>query len=130
MANLIHMDLGNPAYQFDDGGNLNTPPEKDEYLQYVARLNSPSRQASEVTWKLSEYVHLASIVLIDTGMLDSAIGQFVLMECKRQQVPCWAVGVDDKTSPLAAAYLRGIVYPQLPDDLVKLCLQEMDREKL
>lgn len=125
---IVHWKAGSPYFEFTSTDlrylrpSLIDPVDEESFLK---RMNAPTTQASELVWRLEVLVASAHIVFIDTKMLDSAVGQHVLHLSKMFSKPVWAVGVDSKTSPLAPAYLRGILYPSSPDDLVKLTLQEL-----
>ena len=123
MSNIIHFNLGDPNFILTE--NMLPPYEsKDiEYIQDRIKLvNSKSTQASDLVGKLSFLITHSDLILIDNKMLDTAIGQFILMVNYKKT---WAVGVDDGLSPLAPYYLRGVFYPNTPDDLVRLVLNEV-----
>ena len=128
-AKITHIPLGNPKFklnqdlynrlceeQGEDPRHLNT-------AQRLDRINSNSKQASEIIFKLSWYIQNSTHVFLDAGMLDTAIGHHILIHAKLHEKPTWAVAVDDNTSPLAAAYLKGIIFPASADDLVSLVIQ-------
>lgn len=128
LAEIGHYNLGNPQYnisfeQFckDVQVDKGTPEEnlRAEYMDLIA----DTKQASMVLSKLRWYIRHAGIVYIETGMLDTGFGHEVLVSAERYQVPAYGVGVTAATSLLAPAYLKGIIYPATPDDLVQLALQ-------
>lgn len=123
MAGIVHLQAGSPKFQVTEAmiHHINVPNGPESFLQ---RLNSRSTQASELVWKFKALVQLSDLVLLDTKMLDTAIGQLLLAEAKERKRSAWAVGVESSTSPLAPAYVQGIIYPQTADDLVKLCLND------
>jgi hypothetical protein len=128
LAQIGHYNLGNPQYnisfeQFrkDIEVDKGTPEEnlQAEYRELIA----DTKQASSVLNKLRWYIRHAGIVYIETGMLDTGFGHEVLVSAERYRVPAYGVGVTAATSLLAPAYLKGIIYPATPDDLVQLALQ-------
>lgn len=123
MAGIVHLQAGSPRFQVTEAmiHHINVPNGPDSFLQ---RLNSKSTQASELVWKFKQLVQLSDLTFIDTQLLDTAIGQYVLSCAQSLKRTVWAVGVDDKLSPLAPAFLQGVIYPRTPDDLVKLSLSE------
>lgn len=124
-ANIHHFNLGNPKYKIEIElfNAITEGLTEDEKRDVYSRVNSSSRQSSELIWKLEWYISKSTHVLIDSGLLDTAIGHHVLVKSKELVKPCWAISVDDKSSPLAAAFLKGIVFPASSDDLVSLVLQ-------
>jgi hypothetical protein len=125
LTNVLHLDIGRADFILTDdmGAKLDTPPHKEDYEEFMKRLNSKSMQASEIVWRMRTYVELSDFVLIDTRMTDTGLGQLVLNHAVVfKKIPVWGVGTEAKMSPIAPAYLSGIVYPQTPDDLVKLVL--------
>lgn len=134
LAQVGHYNLGNPQYnisfeQFckDVQVDKGTPEEnlKAEYLELIA----DTKQASVVLSKLRWYIRHAGIVYIETGMLDTGFGHEVLVSAERYHVPAYGVGVTAANALLAPAYLRGIIYPASPDDLVQLALQTFPVEE-
>jgi hypothetical protein len=127
LAGIVHLNVYGKDFQITEPlirasfGAWWESLKDSERSAFIRRLNSLSTQASELVWKLTQLVRVADIIFLDTKMLDTAIGQFVLMGSG--DTPVWAVGVDAKTSPLAPVYLRGILYPSTPDDLVKVILE-------
>ena len=127
LSGIAHIDLGNPGFRMtlkllgQIGFHSEDPEEMERFL---SRMNSKDTQASEMLWRFDILLSATNILLLDTSLLDTAIGQYLLMQAKGLTLPAWGVGVDAKSSPLAAAYLRGILYPAGPDDLVKLVLSE------
>lgn len=94
--------------------------------ELLVRLNQAlaSNQASELVFRIDEYLKVSDIVLVDNKLLDRAIGQYVISRAKERKLPCYGVGVDGKTSVLAPAFIKGILYPESADDLVELVLRE------
>lgn len=124
LANIVHIPLGSQGFQATEKllREMGFEPEGAEEL--IRRLNLNTTQASELVWKFMIFINTADLVLVDTKMLDTAVGQHFLETAKQHGRPVWAVGVDAGTSPIAPYFLRGIIYPGTPDDLVKLILQE------
>lgn len=125
MAGISHLQVGKPTFQVTRKMIIDAGWKEGETLEnLLTRLNSKSTQASELVWKLATLTAMADLLLLDTKILDTAIGQFLLMEAHHSRTPIWAVGVDDRLSPIAPAFIKGVVYPQNPDDLVKLSISE------
>jgi hypothetical protein len=129
-AKILHFDLANPRFKMTPtflhqmALPPDTSPKQDAGAaeKLLTRLNHPNRQASELVFKFNWFVDHATHVLIDSGMLDTAIGQHVIARAHGRSIPVYGIGVDERSSPLAAAFLRGIVFPATADDLVKLVL--------
>lgn len=121
MSAIKHLKVGDPKFQLKEI-DLEDTPDREEFLK---RINSNNTQASELIWKFTNLINLSELILLDTKLLDTAIGQFLLSESKTQDKAVWAVGVDSNLSPLAPYYLKGVIYPATADDLVKLTLQEL-----
>lgn len=124
LTKIIHLPLGDPAYRISQPvyQKIATVKSDQEQEEEFRRLNSRTSQASELIFKFTWHVKHASVILMDSKMLDTAIGQFVLTQAQLHAVPVYGVSTDDKSSPLAAAYLKAMLYPSTPDDLVKACL--------
>ena len=99
-----------------------------EIQQTHERLNRNTRQASELLFKFDWFVSHSDIVMVDTQMLDTAIGHHLLVLAQRYQKPALGVGVTPANSPLAPAFLKAIVYPATPDDLVAMVLQHTEKK--
>ena len=128
LAGITHLPLGSPRFVLDlKTFALLTKEEKrteGEATDLYKRLNSKNRQASELSFRLEWFVKHSDFVLIDTGLLDTAVGHHVIVAAHVGGKRCYGVGVDDRSSPLAPIFIRGIIYPSSPDDLVKLVLDE------
>lgn len=124
-AGITHIPLGNPKYKISPELLEQLIPEMEESQKQdlFTRLNSPSRQASEVEFKLDWYVRCSTHIFVDSGLLDTAVGHHILVRARDHKKPIWAVALDDRSSPLAAAFLRGVIYPATADDLVTIILQ-------
>jgi hypothetical protein len=122
LGEVAHLKLGDPKFKVsaDLFHEIGLPEEYDDVIE---RLNASTQQSSELIWKFTTLIHIANIVFVDTKLLDTAIGQFLLATSKDQYKECWAVGVDAALSPLAPAYLKGVLYPNTPDMLVELTLK-------
>lgn len=123
MAGIVHLNVYGQGFKvtmrlLQEIEKWFTLKRRDEFVE---RMNSPSTQASDLVWRIQELVAVATIVLVDTKLLDTAIGQLILIQAGAK--PVWGVGVDSKTSPIAPAFLRGVLYPSTPDDLVKVILE-------
>ena len=129
-ARILHFDLGNPRFQMTETllTQMALPPDLSEKQDAAAtsklltRLNHPNRQASELLFRFNWFVDHASHVLVDCSMLDTAIGQYVISQAHARKTPVYGVGVDQRSSPLAPAFLTAILFPGEADDLVKLVL--------
>ena len=98
---------------------------KEELEHIFVRLNVSTHQASEIVWKTKWITRfLSNLVLIDSEVVDTALGQLILMEAQNAKIPVWAVGVSSKLSPIAPYYLKGVLFPADAEDLVKLVCQE------
>ena len=122
MAGILHLPLGNPRFKLSPEVYTKLTGKEDSTRHFLDRLNNPSRQASEILFRLKWFMTFADLVLVDCTLLDTALGHQILVYCQELSILAYGVGVDDCTSPLAAAYLKGIVYPTSADDLVKLAL--------
>ena len=127
LVGMEHIRLGDPQYRF--------PPELFQHYcnsvkmtqqsakELFERLSARTIQSSELVFRFQWFIAFSSIVMIDSKMLDTAIGQYVLCEAKRFGRPAYGVATDTKASPLSAAFLKATLYPESPDDLVKVCLE-------
>jgi hypothetical protein len=128
-AKIAHLPLGNPKFKLDRDLYSRLCEEAGEDPLHVNtserlhRINSNSKQSSEIIFKLSWYIKNSTHIFIDASMLDTAIGHHILIQAKLHQRPTWAVAVDERSSPLAAAYLKGIIFPTTPDDILSIILQ-------
>lgn len=122
LAGIVHLKAGDPTFQVTEFQMKAMGLNQDDWASVIERLNRKTVQASELVWKLSTLVNFSDVIFIDTKMLDTAIGQLVLNEAKEQSRHVWAVGVDSKTSPIAPAFIKGILYPSSPDELVRLAI--------
>jgi hypothetical protein len=131
LAKIHHVHLGNPRYQVGATDlEVLEPglPEADQ-ARLLQRLNHPSRVAAELLWRFDWFLAHTDLLLIDAGLLDTAIGQHCLEGAQVRAVPAYGVGVDSRHSPLAAAFLKAILYPQTPDDLVRLAQHELQQRQ-
>jgi hypothetical protein len=125
LAGIVHLPIGNPRFQLTPETLEQIVGEKKENADSILeRINSSSRQASEILFRLSWFMSFADMVFIDCALLDTAIGHQILIDAQRMEVPTFGVGVDNRSSPLAAAFLKAIVYPSQAEDLVRLVLQQ------
>ena len=134
LAKIQHVGLGDPAFRLSGvalDGWIGSCPEGGETLRasLLARLNRPTKVASEVQWRLDWFIQGANVLLLDTGMLDTAIGQHCLEVARSLEIPAYGVGVDNRSSPLAACYVKGILYPETADDLVRWVLNGLPRDQ-
>jgi hypothetical protein len=88
-----------------------------------ARLTGPNQQASELLFRFGWYVEHSTHVFLDNSVLDTAIGHQLLLNASQLSLPVWAIALDARLSPLAPAFLKGVLYPATPDDLVNLVAQ-------
>lgn len=129
LAGIEHFDLGNSNFKISkeqvtqilDAKGFDMRKD-DSILQ--ARLNSPTHQASELVFKYEWFVKNSSLVFIDSVLLDTAIGHHILLKSPLT----YAISTDMTNSPLAPAFLKGILYPKDADDLVKVVLNELVTE--
>ena len=139
LAWIDHLALGNPRFTLAYeqylkliGNQVWKNPTKElieEIQQTHERLNRNTKQASELLFKFDWFVSHSDIVMVDTGMLDTAIGHHLLILAQSYQKPALGVGVTPANSPLAPAFLKAIVYPATPDDLVAMVLQHVEASK-
>jgi hypothetical protein len=134
MAGIVHLPLGNPRFKLPKDlylalRGVQDKPESEHNLDFLKRLNTPSQQASEILIRLTWYGEHSDFIFLDSALLDTAIGHQILVTADMQEKPVFAVAVDNKSSPLAAAYLVATLYPVTPDDLVKTVLNHFDPEE-
>jgi hypothetical protein len=133
LSGIEHVPLGNPQYVFPENlfaYHCQTNPMKPEAAKELyERLNGKGIQSSELAFKFIWFVKFSSIVFVDSKLLDRAVGQFILSESKILGRPAYGVATDTNSSPLAAAFLKATFYPETPDDLVKVCLQQQVESK-
>jgi len=132
LAKIQHIGLGNPKFRltgvaFD--GWVTAPIEAAPRAELLTRLNRSTHMAAEIVWRLDWFIERSHILLLDTGMLDTAVGQHCLEMARSLDIPAYGVGVDDRTSPLAACYVKGIFYPETADDLVRWVLNGLPRDQ-
>jgi hypothetical protein len=96
--------------------------EREKQETYV-RLNSNNAQSSELLYRFKWFVDHSTHVFLDNSVLDTAMGHQLLLNAVDAKLPVWAVGVDSRNSPLAPAFLNGIMYPASADDVVHLVLR-------
>lgn len=123
LADVKHLALGNPQFKLTPEMWLFLTGKKEDPNNFIDRLNKFSRQASEILFRLKWFLTFTDMVLVDCSLLNTAIGHQILVYAQSMDIPCYGVGVDDRSSPLAPAYLKGILYPASADDLVRLALQ-------
>lgn len=105
---------------------------KDATRDLYPILQNRSNQASVLITKLSFYTSIASVVLVDTDFLDTAIGQEILRNAKDNNIPAYAVGVSTPSSLIAPFYVKAIQYPQTVEemrDLILATYYSKNREK-
>lgn len=123
----VHYDLGNPKF-FADGTvvrALNPGASNEVLADAQTRLNSKNSSASELLYRFNQYLLASDILLLDPQVLDTAIGQYLLMGAQPLKVPAWVVGVQNPTSPLSAAFVQGVWFPSHGPDLVKRIQREL-----
>jgi len=124
MAGIVHLNVGNPKFRMTEKLALASSDWKEgsDLQGWLNRMNSGSTHAFELIWRFDQLIHLSDSIFIEARMLDTAIGQYLLQNAYSSHVPVWGVATDSSSSPLAAMFLKGIVFPATPDDLVKLIL--------
>ena len=128
LSKIEHIPLGSPRFKLTSElfefllSHYKEIPSDGIKKEIFGRLSSNSKQASEIEWKLDWFISRSSHLFIDSSMLDTAIGQHVLYQARVGKKPAWGISVDSQSSPLAAAFLKGIVFPSTIDDLVGLVL--------
>lgn len=115
-AKYILFSVGTLGYQISqqDFESVREPGERPDLF---ALLSENTTAASSWVMKLQYYVKKAQVVLIDTDVLDSAVGQEILRNAAAMKKPAYAVGVTSSTSALAPYYVRGIAFPGTVKDL-------------
>jgi hypothetical protein len=141
ISQIGHFNMGNPKYNvsFEDYVQLSEsrkPRGKEGLTEQDVKFHqasykdliSETKDASQVLYKLNWYIEHSVLVLVDTAILDTAIGHQILVTSGRSGIPVYGVGTTSSNSILAPAYLKGIVYPTSnPDELVKFSLQFMPK---
>jgi hypothetical protein len=134
MAAITHIGMG-PRFKLNQSlfTQLMQPewhlPERAKQETW-ARLTGNNRQASELLFRFKWYVQHSTHVFLDNSVLDTAIGHQLLLNAAESKLPTWAIALDDRLSPLAPAYLHGVLYPSTPDDLVNLVVRTESPKQL
>lgn len=134
MAAITHIAMG-PRFKLTQSlfTQLMQPewhlPERAKQEIWV-RLTANNRQASELLFRFKWYVQHATHVFLDNSVLDTAIGHQLLLNAAESKLPTWAIALDDRSSPLAPAFLHGVLYPSTPDDLVNLVVRTESPKQL
>lgn len=128
LARQHHTALGDPKFRLtltDLAVLLSSDRSENEMSALLERLNRKTQNAGELLYRYNWFCATHDILLIDNRLLDTAIGQHCLEQMQPPGKPVYGVGVDGRTSPLAAAYVKGILYPRTADDLVLLVQNEL-----
>lgn len=129
LAGLEHFDLGNPKFHLSFEQFLkNVELEENEAKELYLRLCKQTTQSSELLFKFGWYVYNSKVIFIDNKLLDTALGHHILILASQYHIPAYAVGVSPETSPLAPAFLKGIIYPSTPDDLVEIACKHLPKK--
>jgi hypothetical protein len=127
-AKITHLALGNPRFKLSEStfNQLLGPCCRQEDVaaraKVLLRLNAPTTQASELKFKFRWFVDASTHVLVDSALLDTAIGHEVITLAHDLRRQVMGVGTDASSSPLAAAYLQGIMFPRSGDEIVRWVL--------
>lgn len=122
MGQIEHLALGKPWFKLSRktyDTYMKSFPSDIHFNQVIA----PSKQPSAFILKLEAYCHMASLILVDNSVLDTAVGQWLLQYGVSIQTPVYGVGTTEVLSPLAPHYLEGVVFPKTGDELVQLALR-------
>lgn len=121
LSHIIHIPLFDSRYRMPRVlyDKLFQAGDEDGYR----RICQAPKQASELLYRISTLAKVADVAFVDVSALDTALGHQVLVSASQALLPVYGVGFDDRLSPLAPAFLRGVVYPATADDLVTLVMQ-------